>query len=231
MRGSERGIPHGSYDSRSNPSQLYDSQSSHYDRKPSDSYSSYDRGYAYGINPINSYHDRIDGRQLGGAYDDSRLSQQYIRSQPDREIDYRTGGIGGSAPYGGSGRSGYRSESDGSYQSYEYGRGKPSYGRMDSSAKYAKYSPPRNSQYRVVVTGSSIPICSWQDLKDFCRAVGDVCFADVRREREYATVEYKREEDMRRAIQELDGVVFKGAVINVKADTPEANTQKQSHGQ
>lgn len=44
------------------------------------------------------------------------------------------------------------------------------------------FSPPRNTDYRAII--EDIPSgCSWQDLKDHFRSAGDVCFADIRRDR------------------------------------------------
>lgn len=54
------------------------------------------------------------------------------------------------------------------------------YSFFSSSFKLtSSLSPPRNSQYRLII--KNIPRgCTWQDLKDHFRKVGDVCFADVR---------------------------------------------------
>ncbi|KAK9103954.1 hypothetical protein Sjap_021208 [Stephania japonica] len=43
--------------------------------------------------------------------------------------------------------------------------------------------PPRHSEFRVVVRGLPSS-ASWQDLKDHMRKAGDVCFAQVFRERD-----------------------------------------------
>jgi len=80
-----------------------------------------------------------------------------------------------------------------------------------------KYSPPRNSDFGILVEGLPSD-CSWQDLKDTFRNVGEVCFADVRRDRDgndYGIVEFKYAEDMRKAVKELDGSRLRGKTITV----------------
>jgi len=40
---------------------------------------------------------------------------------------------------------------------------------------YSKYSPPRNTEYRLIV--EHLPNnCQWRDLKDHFRKIGEVCF-------------------------------------------------------
>jgi len=83
-----------------------------------------------------------------------------------------------------------------------------------------RFSPPRNTDYRVLV--ENLPSgCSWQDLKDHFRTIGDVCFSDVRRDKngkEMGIIEYKYYEDMRKAVRELDRSRMRGIVIDVFSD-------------
>lgn len=65
----------------------------------------------------------------------------------------------------------------------------------------------RRTDYGVVVTG--LPkSCSWQDLKDFMRKVGDVVFSDVDKYGD-GVVEFSNREDMERAVDKMDGAEFK----------------------
>eukprot|EP01124_Arcella_intermedia_P033591 TRINITY_DN808_c0_g1_i2.p1 TRINITY_DN808_c0_g1~~TRINITY_DN808_c0_g1_i2.p1 ORF type:complete len:346 (+),score=38.56 TRINITY_DN808_c0_g1_i2:44-1081(+) len=92
-------------------------------------------------------------------------------------------------------------------------------GRRHSS-RSSRYSPPYNTEYRVTI--SNLPQgCSWQDLKDHFRQAGDVCFADVRRDRdgkEVGRVEYKKLDDMKEALRKFDNSRFNGSVIAVTSE-------------
>lgn len=75
-------------------------------------------------------------------------------------------------------------------------------------------------QHRVVVTGMP-RTASWQDLKDFLRAAGDVTFTDVRNGEGVA--EFSNEGDMDNAIRKLDDTEMKShfgdtAFVRVKAE-------------
>lgn len=83
---------------------------------------------------------------------------------------------------GGFGReSGRRDRYDDRDRGYGGGRGGDRYNdRRDRPP--SRYSPPRNTDYRCII--EDLPSgCSWQDLKDHFRSAGDVCFADVRKDR------------------------------------------------
>jgi arginine/serine-rich splicing factor 1/9 len=65
----------------------------------------------------------------------------------------------------------------------------------------------RRSEYGVKV--SNLPRgCSWQDLKDFMRKVGDVIYTDVERDGN-GVVEFSNRDDMEEAIKRLDDTEFK----------------------
>ncbi|XP_059634445.1 serine/arginine-rich splicing factor SR34A-like [Cornus florida] len=112
------------------------------------------------------------------------------------------------------GRDGYNF--DGSRLRVELGHG----GRRQSSSidrrgAYGgggggRFGVSRRSEYRVVVRGLPSS-ASWQDLKDHMRKAGEVCFAQVFRDGEGAMgiVDYTNYEDMKYAIQRLDGTEFR----------------------
>jgi len=94
-----------------------------------------------------------------------------------------------------------------------YGGGYGYEGRRGSG----RYSPPYNSEYRITV--NNLPTgCSWQDLKDYFRQAGDVCFSDVRRSRdghEVGVVEFKHYEDMKEAVRRYDRTKLRGSTISI----------------
>ncbi|XP_058104997.1 serine/arginine-rich splicing factor SR34A-like [Magnolia sinica] len=78
-----------------------------------------------------------------------------------------------------------------------------------------------HSEYRVIVRGLPSS-ASWQDLKDHMRKAGDVCFAQVFRDRDgtMGLVDYTNYDDMKYAIRKLDDTEFRNpfsrAYIRVK---------------
>jgi RNA recognition motif-containing protein len=102
---------------------------------------------------------------------------------------------------------------------YDRGRDRDRDDRRGGGGK-GRFSPPRNTDYRVVI--ENLPSgCSWQDLKDHFRTIGDVCFSDVRRGRDgrqMGVIEYKHYDDMKQAVKELDGSRLHGATIDVFSD-------------
>lgn len=65
----------------------------------------------------------------------------------------------------------------------------------------------KRGDYGIIVT--NLPRrCSWQDLKDFMRKVGDVVFVDVDRYGE-GVVEFSNRDDMDHALKTLDDTEFK----------------------
>jgi len=160
-------------------------------------------GYA-GVDNFARASNSDGGHDRGGPrYNDGpRDSRGYSSSRGYN--DQQSGGSYGRGGYvrGGRGGSGY--QSSGSRGGNEAGRN-------------SKYSPPRNSDFRLIVKGPSVIHCSWQDLKDHFRTVGDVCFADIRRD--YGIIEYKYDDHMLRALNELDGSLLRGSPISVIEDT------------
>lgn len=73
-----------------------------------------------------------------------------------------------------------------------------------------RYGISHHSEYRVIVCGLPSS-ASWQDLKDHMRKAGDVCFAEVSRDRDgtYGLVDYTNYDDMKYAIRKLDDTEFR----------------------
>jgi arginine/serine-rich splicing factor 1/9 len=157
------------------------------------------------------------GGRDGGGYGGGRGGGGggYDRGGYDR--GYGGGGGGYDRGYGGGG--GYdRGYGRGGGRDRDFGRGRDDHG--GGRQRSSKFSPPRNTDYRVLVENVP-PGCSWQDLKDHFRTVGDVCFSDVRRDRdgkELGVIEYKYYEDMKAAVRELDKSRLKGDTVRVFSD-------------
>ncbi len=82
--------------------------------------------------------------------------------------------------------------------------------------------PPKRSEFRVRVEG--LPAgTSWQDLKDFMRAAGDIGYADIVRSG-VGVVEFTNRGDFEGALQRMDRATFKSrfggeaVVVSVAAD-------------
>jgi RNA recognition motif-containing protein len=87
---------------------------------------------------------------------------------------------------------------------------------------HSKFSPPRNSDFRLIIENIP-PNCNWKDLKDHFRCVGEVCFSDVRRNRsgkEYGVVEFKYFNEMKIAIRDMDQTKMHGFTIYISEDAP-----------
>lgn len=79
---------------------------------------------------------------------------------------------------------------------------------------------PRRTIYRMVIEGLS-PETSWQDLKDFARdgASVDVVYSETDRSRDgKGFVEFETKEDLKAAVEKLDGHDFKGAPVVCRQD-------------
>jgi len=125
---------------------------------------------------------------------------------------------GGRGSYGGRDDR-FRGDDRGYDRGYDRRGGGGGYDRRrdDRPRGSGKFSPPRNSDFGIHVAG--VPDdCGWADLKDTFRTVGEVCFADVRRDRDgntYGLVEFKYEDDMQKALKDLDGTKLLGRVITL----------------
>jgi len=146
----------------------------------------------------------LDGTRLEGC----RIAVEYSHgSKRDRE-DSRGGGGFKERDYGRDRdlRGGYRDRGN------DFNRG--------PRGRSSRFSPPKNTEYRIIVENLP-PGCSWQDLKDHFRSIGDVCFADVRRDREgreMGIIEFKYYDDMKLAVKKLDRSRMRGYSIDVIND-------------
>jgi len=171
----------------------------------------------------------LDGHDLDG----SRIAVEYSRgSRRDRGDDrggYRGGGGGGGYDrgYDRGGDRGYDRGGDrGGYRDRDRDRDRDRAPRAPS-----RFSPPRNTDYRCLI--EDLPSgCSWQDLKDHFRQCGDVCFADVRRERngDLGVIEFKYEDDLYRAVEELDRTRIHGSTIRVINDYKRRSPPRDRRG-
>lgn len=97
-----------------------------------------------------------------------------------------------------------------------------SYGGSRGGGHYAPRQP-RRTEWRIIVTGLP-PSGSWQDLKDHFREAGDICFADVLKDKEGTGVlEYASSKAMEYAINKLDKTKFRShegetSTVRVRAD-------------
>ncbi|CAH8376729.1 unnamed protein product [Eruca vesicaria subsp. sativa] len=129
--------------------------------------------------------DAVDGRD-GYNFDGCRLRVELSHGGRGQSSGDRRGGYGGGGSYRGGGGGG--------------GGGGGS----------ARFGVSRHSEFRVIVRGLPSS-ASWQDLKDHMRKAGDVCFAEVTRDRDgaYGVVDYTNYDDMKYAIRKLDDTEFK----------------------
>lgn len=114
----------------------------------------------------------------------------------------------------------------------EFPRGKERPSRFkNGSGSGRANAPQRRSKYRVKVSG--LPSSgSWQDLKDFMREIGEVCFADVYKGGE-GVVEFVTYDDMRYAIKKLNNTKFKShegesSYIKLREDIQSADSRSRS---
>ena len=79
---------------------------------------------------------------------------------------------------------------------------------------------PRRTIYRMVIEGLASET-SWQDLKDFARdgASVDVVYSETDRARDgKGFVEFETKEDLKAAVEKLDGRDYKGAPVSCRED-------------
>jgi len=116
------------------------------------------------------------------------------------------GGYGGGGGGGGSYPREFRDSS---------GRPRPSYFH---SRAIEKYGPPVRTKYRVIVENLSTRV-SWQDLKDYLRQAGEITYADAHKHRRNeGVVDFQTYEDMKRALEKLDGTEINGRRIRLIED-------------
>jgi len=157
----------------------------------------------------------MDGYKVDG----SRIAVEFSRRRSDRD-NYRERDREDRDRYRDRDRD--RRRDDRGHGEYE-GRSRGGSGR---------YSPPYNSKYRLTI--NNLPSgCTWQDLKDHFRQVGDVCFSDVRRSRgrdgtDVGVVEFKHHADMREAIRRFDGSRLRGETITIACDYVDGRRSERS---
>ncbi|KAM4662265.1 serine/arginine-rich splicing factor 5-like isoform 1-T4 [Discoglossus pictus] len=125
----------------------------------------------------------------------------------------RRGGGGG----GGGGRGGMMGGGGGS--SGGGGRYPMRFGyRQSNSGGPSRYGPPVRTEHRIVVENLSSRV-SWQDLKDFMRKAGEVTYVDAHRSnRNEGVVEFASFNDMKSALDKLDGTELCGRKIKLTED-------------
>jgi len=117
----------------------------------------------------------------------------------------------------------YRSRSDGR-RSRSRSRSPRRGGRETFYSKpaYRKYGAPEKTKWTVEVDNLSSR-CSWQDLKDFMRKAGEVTYGDAHGEigKNRGVVCYETQDDMERAVDELDGREINGRDVKLTAKVRE----------
>lgn len=123
-------------------------------------------------------------------------------------------------------RDGYKFDGERIRVEFSKGRGEAR-DRGDDRGRGRERSPDRSRKpsgrrtpFRITVSGLPEKT-SWQDLKDFMRAGGDIVFADVDR-RGGGVVEYSNRSDMLNAVKKCDDTEFKmsygSAIVRCRAD-------------
>ncbi|KAK2765622.1 hypothetical protein FQN54_008476 [Arachnomyces sp. PD_36] len=90
----------------------------------------------------------------------------------------------------------------------------------------SNFPRPRRTVFRMQISG--LPETSWQDLKDFARQSGcDVVYSETIRDREgRGFVEFETANDLKTAVDKLDGRDFKGSRVTCTADIQAAPEER-----
>ncbi|XP_053330577.1 serine/arginine-rich splicing factor 5-like isoform X2 [Spea bombifrons] len=92
------------------------------------------------------------------------------------------------------------------------------FGYRQSNNGGPRYGPPVRTEHRIIVENLSSRV-SWQDLKDFMRKAGEVTYVDAHRSnRNEGVVEFASYNDMKNALDKLDGVELSGRKIKLIED-------------
>jgi len=143
----------------------------------------------------------MNGKELCGE----RVIVELTKRPPKGRDAYRTSGTRYLVEHYGRGRSGggYRGGDDRS----------PPARRRDGEG--GAYPHPTQTRWRVIVENLSSRV-SWQDLKDFMRQAGEVCYSDAHRiHKNEGVVCFTNESEMRRALETLDGKELNGRKIKL----------------
>ncbi|XP_029454668.1 LOW QUALITY PROTEIN: serine/arginine-rich splicing factor 5-like [Rhinatrema bivittatum] len=82
----------------------------------------------------------------------------------------------------------------------------------------SRYGPPVRTEHRIIVENLSSRV-SWQDLKDFMRKAGEVTYVDAHRNnRNEGVVEFASYDDMKNALDKLNGTDLNGRKIKLSED-------------
>ncbi|KAM8920954.1 serine/arginine-rich splicing factor 5-like isoform 2-T2 [Pelodytes ibericus] len=100
--------------------------------------------------------------------------------------------------------------------------------RQSNSGGPSRYGPPVRTEHRIIVENLSSRV-SWQDLKDFMRKAGEVTYVDAHRSnRNEGVVEFASYNDMRSALDKLDGVELSGRKIKLIEDRKKHRSRSRS---
>ncbi|XP_061407510.1 serine/arginine-rich splicing factor 5 isoform X2 [Lethenteron reissneri] len=101
-------------------------------------------------------------------------------------------------------------------------------GPSSSSASGGRYGPPSRTDHRLVVENLSSTV-SWQDLKDYMRQAGEVTFADAHRiHQNVGVVEFATRNDMKNAIDKLNGKEINGRKIKLVEENKRKSSRSRS---
>ncbi|CAM2115803.1 serine/arginine-rich splicing factor 5-like isoform X1 [Lepidochelys kempii] len=90
------------------------------------------------------------------------------------------------------------------------------------------YGPPVRTEHRIIVENLSSRI-SWQDLKDVMRKAGEVTYVDAHRNnRNEGVVEFASYDDMKSALDKLDGTELNGRKIKLIEDRKSHRSRSRS---
>ncbi|XP_030070701.1 serine/arginine-rich splicing factor 5 isoform X1 [Microcaecilia unicolor] len=92
----------------------------------------------------------------------------------------------------------------------------------------SRYGPPLRTKHRIIVENLSSRV-SWQDLKDFMRKAGEVTYVDAHRSnRNEGVVEFASFDDMKNALDTLDGTDLNGRKIKLIEDNKKRRSRSRS---
>ncbi|CAH2328358.1 serine arginine-rich splicing factor 5-like isoform X1 [Pelobates cultripes] len=100
--------------------------------------------------------------------------------------------------------------------------------RQSNTGGPSRYGPPVRTEHRIIVENLSSRV-SWQDLKDFMRKAGEVTYVDAHRSnRNEGVVEFASYNDMKSAMDKLDGVELSGRKIKLVEDRKKHRSRSRS---
>uniref|UniRef100_A0A8C5QHG3 Serine/arginine-rich splicing factor 5 n=2 Tax=Leptobrachium leishanense TaxID=445787 RepID=A0A8C5QHG3_9ANUR len=154
----------------------------------------------------------LNGKELCSE----RVTIEHARNRRGRGGMMGGGGGGGRYPM----RFGYRQSNSGGPRTPNGTEMSEKYPdvRGFHSAGLSRYGPPVRTEHRIIVENLSSRV-SWQDLKDFMRKAGEVTYVDAHRtNRNEGVVEFASYNDMKNAMDKLDGIELSGRKIKLIED-------------